>query len=175
MSSVFLTFILLAFITLIVYLATSLVKTERNKKEDLFLHLSKEGAANELIFCSQEIFHNKVIGIDGIHRKIMILEKVNREYNTSVISLDEVQSCELKKNYEALNMREHKKFGIAKTPRSIELHFEFKNASQPVSITFYNSEVNSKKEIGINGAKAQYWSIMLTKMLTRKHVKATAA
>ena len=54
-------------------------KKNRKKKENLFLQLSREGTANNLIFCSQEILQNKVIGIDGIHRKIMILEKM-QEY-----------------------------------------------------------------------------------------------
>lgn len=174
MSAIFLTILLFAFVTLVVYLSASLIKTEKNKKEKLFLQLSMEGAANNLIFCSQEMLYKKVIGIDGIHRKIMILEEVNSKYNSSILSLDEVASCRLKQNYEPLNMREHKRFGIEKTLQTIELQFQFKNNNQLLSITFYDSELNSKKELGITGAKARYWSIMLSKMLTGKQLKTKA-
>ncbi len=175
MSPAFLIFILFAVVTLIVYSTASLIKTEKNKMENLFLNLSKEGSANNLIFCSQEMLHNKVIGIDGIHRKVMILEEINHKYNASILSLDEVQNCELKKNYESLNMREHKRFGIKKMLQKIELQFEFKNDAQPASITFYDRAVNSGKEIVLMKAKAEYWNVMLSKMLTRKEVKAKAA
>ncbi|MGH2649344.1 MAG: hypothetical protein ACRDE8_17320, partial [Ginsengibacter sp.] len=96
MTPIFLTIILFAVATLVSCLITFLIKTERNRKENLFLHLSKEGAENDLVFCSQEMLPHKVIGIDGIHRKIMILEEANNKYNSSILSLDEVQSCRLK-------------------------------------------------------------------------------
>ena len=104
----------------------------------------------------------------------MIVEEINNKYNSSILSLDEVQSCQLKQNCEPLNMYQHKRFGIEKTLQTIELQFQFKNNNLPLSIKFYDSALNSKKELGITGAKAQYWSIMLSKMLTGKQLKTKA-
>ena len=68
---------------------------DKRKTERLFRQLSNEGAKNGLTFCSQEMLENKVIGIDGIHRKILVLEQNKNKYNTSIISLDEVHHCQL--------------------------------------------------------------------------------
>ncbi len=130
------------------------------------MYLSREGAAGNLIFCSQEILQNKIIGIDGIHRKIMILEKSKHSYNCTVISLDEVQHCGLIKSCGALNAGNIKRFDAEKNLSAIELQFEFKNHAQPASIRFYDSLVNSKKELELLRTKAEFWSVMFSKMLT---------
>ncbi len=145
---------------------TFFTNSARKKKEKLFFRLSQEGTANNLVFCSQEILNDKVIGIDGIHRKIMILEKIKKAYNCSIISLDEVQNCELIKNCGSLNVDNIKKFGIENNLHAIELQFEFKNHAQPASIIFYDSLINSKREFEFLKAKAEYWSVMFSKMLS---------
>ncbi len=158
--------LLIAAIALIAGPLNFFYKNPKKKKEDLFLQLSWEGTANNLIFCSQEILQNKVIGIDGIHRKIMIVEKTRDTYNCSIISLDEVEHCELVKSCGSLNPANLKNFEIEKNLHAIELQFEFKNHSQPASITFYNSLINSRKEFDLLKAKAEFWSVMLSKLIT---------
>lgn len=157
MSPIFSTICLIAVATIIVQLVTLFIKKRNNKKEQLLLHLSKEGSANNLVFCSQEILCNKVMGIDGIHRKVMILEKINRKYKASVLCLDDMQSCQLKKSFE-----------YSKNLSKIELQFGFKDNHAPATVTFYDQVINSKREIVLLKAKAEYWSIMLSKMLTRQ-------
>ncbi|MEO8413813.1 MAG: hypothetical protein ABI472_09150 [Ginsengibacter sp.] len=139
----------------------------RTRNEKLLLRLSREGAANNLIFCSQEVLQNKVMGIDGIHRKIMILEKIKNKYNCSIIPLDEVQHCALIKNCGSLNTDNLKKIEIEKNLKAIELQFAYKNEAQPASIVFYDNLINSKRELVLLKAKAEYWSVMLSKMVTR--------
>jgi hypothetical protein len=141
-------------------------KNPKKKKENLFLKLSREGSANNLVFCSQEILQNKVIGIDGIHRKIMILERSRKDYNCSVIALDEVQNCELVSSCGALNSENLKNLEIEKKPHAIELQFAFKDQAQRASIIFYDSLINSKRELVLLKAKAEFWKVMLSKLLT---------
>lgn len=144
------------------------IVSEKKEKERLCLRLSQEGTAKDLIFCSQEIFHDRVIGFDGIHRKIMMLEKSENQYNCSVISLDEVQNCELIKGSED-NQRSYDYNPKHENElQEIKLRFEFKNHSQPASIIFYNSIKNSKRELLLLQAKAEYWSQMFSKMLTNE-------
>lgn len=163
MSPIFITICLLAFITLVALQVIIFIKKRTNKKEQLLLRLSKEGSANDLVFCSQEILCDKVMGIDGIHRKVMILEKVDRKYKSCVLCLDDMQSCQLKKS-----------FGFTKDLSKIELQFGFKNNHTPATVTFYDQLVNSKREIVLLKAKAEFWSIMLSKMLLRQQVEAIA-
>ncbi len=168
MTPIFTIFSLITSATFIFGLLSFFIKNEKKKKERLFIRLSREGTANNLTFCSQEILQNKVIGIDGIHRKIMILERIKNTYNCSIICLDEVQHCELVTNAGVLNTNNLRRFDIEKNQAAIELQFEFKNHAQPASIIFYDSLLNSKKELALLKAKAEFWSIMLSKMLNRQ-------
>ena len=168
MSLVNLMFILITVAVLLYTSVNFFYKNVTRNNEKLLSRLSREGAANNLIFCSQEILQNKVMGIDGIHRKIMILEKIKNKYNCSVIPLDDVQHCALIKNCGPLNTDNLTKIEIEKNMNAIELQFAFKNHGQPASIIFYDSLVNSKRELVLLKAKAEYWSIMLSKMVTRQ-------
>ena len=168
MTPIFTIFILIASATLFFGFLSFFIKNEKKNKEKLFIRLSQEGTANNLTFCSQEILQNKVIGIDGIHRKIMILERFKNSYNCSIICLDEVQHCELVTNGGVLNTGNLRKFDIEKNQAAIELQFEFKNHAQTASIKFYDSLSNSKKELALLKAKAEFWSVMLSKMLNRQ-------
>ncbi len=168
MTPIFTIFSLIASATLFLGCFSVFIKNERKKKERLFIRLSQEGTANNLTFCSQEILQNKVIGIDGIHRKIMILERIKNSYNCSIICLDEVQHCELVTSDGFINTSNLRRFEIEKSLAAIELQFEFKNQAQPASIKFYDSLSNSRKELALLKAKAEYWSVMLSKMLNRQ-------
>lgn len=157
--------ILLAVVSFLYILIPFLIPTSKRKKENLFRNLSREGAANNLIFCSQEILQNKVIGFDGIHRKIMILEKKDDGYHSSIISLDEVHDCQLVTHSGSMTNGNLKKWGAANHPAILELQFDFNNHTQPASIIFSNGIINSKKEFAFLKAKAEYWCIMFSKML----------
>lgn len=168
MTTFYVIFTLVFGVALFFRLVPYIFHNEKKEKQNLCLRLSQEGTANDLVFCSQEIFHHMVIGFDGIHRKIMMLEKSEKQYNCSVISLDEVQNCELITNrgdYEDDNGY-HKQ--ADKELQAIELHFQFKNHAQPASIIFYDSLRNSKRELFLLKAKAEYWSEMFSKMITQQ-------
>jgi len=144
------------------------VNHARQEKAHLLKKLYREGAANDLIFCSQEVLQNRVIGIDGIHRKIMILEKTKNNYHCSTISLDEVNDCQVVTTPGFVNGGYHKKWRNDLEGTTLELIFRFNNQSQPASIVFCNDLIKSTKEFIFLKAKAEYWRVMLSKMATRK-------
>lgn len=158
--------ILLAVVSLLYVLIPFLASTSKRRIENLVRKLSREGAANQLTFCSQEILHDKVLGIDGIHRKIMILEKKKDSYHYSIISLDEVHDCQLVTNSNLMNNGNLKKMNATSYPATLELQFEFNNHTKPASIIFSNGIFNSKREFDFIKAKAEYWCTMFSKMLT---------
>jgi hypothetical protein len=152
---------------LIFFAATSLIsRNAKWKKERIFRQLSKEGAANNLTFCSQEMLQDKVMGFDGLHRKIMILEKNKGSYHSSIISLDEVQHCELVTADGAFDPVTCKNFSRKIRSGALELKFQFTNPQQSASISFSNELINSKRELALLAAKAEYWCIMFSKMLS---------
>ena len=140
----------------------------KKRKEDMVRKLCQEGAAHNLIFCSQEILENTVIGIDGIHRKIMILEKTKKTYHCSTISLDEVHDCHLVTQSNIMTMGNNKTVRVNARPSTIlALQFEFNNHSQPASIIFGNGLMNSSRELAFLKAKAESWCVIFSKMLNK--------
>ena len=157
--------ILLGIVSIFYVLLPFLSSSSRRKKENLFRNLGKLGAANNLTFCSQDILQDKVIGIDGIHRKIMILEKKSDGYYSSIISLDEVHDCQLVTSNGLINKGNLKKLGSANHSATLELQFDFNNHAQPASIIFSAGIINSKREFSFLKAKAEFWCVMFSKML----------
>ena len=145
----------------------------KRKKVKLCSRLSKEGANNGLIFCSQELLANTVIGVDGIHRKILVVERKAHHYHSTVISLEEVHHCQVfstegllrRKNFKTLS--EHLKSVV------LELRFEFNNSHETASIIFAKGLNTSKRELELLHAKAEFWSVMFSKMLTN-HISVRA-
>lgn len=158
---------LLAVIFLLKSILSFHLNQDKNQKEYLLKKLCLEGATNDLIFCSQEILQNRVIGIDGIHRKIMILEKTKKNYHYSTISLDEVHDCQVVTKPCFVNKCNSKKPENGNDGTTLELLFEFNNKSQPTSIVFCNDVIKSTKEFIFLKAKAEYWRVMLSKMVSK--------
>ncbi|MEP6626854.1 MAG: hypothetical protein ABJA32_02675 [Ginsengibacter sp.] len=150
------------------------VATSRKKTVKLLRHLSNEGAANNLVFCSQEVFQNRVIGIDGIHRKIMLIEKSDRNYQSSIISLDEVNDCQLITNHDSQQERGRQNVGGEIDSPTVEIRFDFNNHSKPAFIKFGDGLIDSRKELDFLRAKAEYWCIMFSKMLHVHGIEARA-
>ena len=139
------TFILTSVALLFFVALRSISVLAKEKKEKLFRQLSKEGAANGLTFCSQEMLSDKLIGIDGIQRKILILEKNKKSYNTSVISLEEVHDCRLVSNETDINAAHFKTFSEQLRNVVLELRFEFNNSQKTTSINFTKGLISSKR------------------------------
>lgn len=157
--------ILLTVFSLFYVLIPFFESASKRRIENLLRRLSREGSANHLTFCSQEILQNKVIGFDGIHRKILILEKKKDAYYSSIISLDEVHDCQLVTHSGSMTGGTLKKLDRVNYPTTLELQFDFNNHSQPASIIFSNGILNSKREFDFLKAKAEYWCVLFSKML----------
>ena len=174
MNPITIAFILFAAVLLFWGSLPLLTAYAKKKKEDLVRKLCREGAAHNLIFCSQEILENKVIGIDGIHRKIMVLEKTKKIYRCSTISLDEVHDCRLVTQSNIMTMDYNKTVRVnARPATTLALQFEFNNQTQPTSIVFSNSSISHGREFDFLKAKAEYWCTMFSKMIN-KPVEAVA-
>ena len=61
----------------------------KKKKEKLFVFFSKLGSLYNLSFTGQEILRDKIIGLDGPRRKLLIVEESLNKYNSIIIDLYE--------------------------------------------------------------------------------------
>jgi len=81
----------------------------KKRKEKMLVFFSNLGAAYNLSFTGQEIFSDKIIGLDGPRRKVLIEEENEKKYDSRFINLYEVHSCKVKKIYTEINGDDYKK------------------------------------------------------------------
>ena len=151
-----------------------LIKNKKNKKRnETFLNLfSQEGSKHGLSFSSQELLRNKIIGLDGIKQTLLAFDFENTK-NVICIMMAEVKKCTVEKKYDSIVIGTEKKAKIEPHLKSIDLKFVFKNDVETISVSFYDSDVNSIYEMSELEVKAKTWETLLTKMIF-KELKATA-
>ena len=160
MSTVFVASVVIA-IVVIFCLAFITASKWRNKKKlsGLLKHFSKLGTSHNLSFTSQEVLADKIIGLDGPNRKVLVLEKKLNEVHSYVIDISQVQDClfnKTERNYVC----------------TIGLAFRFKNENAVIDLCFYNSMVNSIYELQMLESKARHWESILSKLLTKDKKRA---
>jgi hypothetical protein len=164
MSTVMVSIILIGGIVLLIMAFNMLNKRNRKKKEQELISLfNQTGEKHGLSFSSQEILHHKVIGLDGINKKFVM---VGDGQESNIVSLDEVKNCVMKKNFETYKAVDKKDSGYEKFVSSIVLLFEFKNKKQPVQVSFYDNLLHPVAEEKIMETKAKDWETILSKMIS---------
>lgn len=146
-----------------------LVKVYNNQKQKIMSHLfnrfSQKGTENNLSFSSQEMLEHCAFGIDGLKRKILIMTKVQDQYNTKVISLDEVRACSVKKTFDSIDAGNLKNRKLEQHLRKMVLHFEFINNKLPMEILFFDNTEHNIYQLSQMEQKAKHWQAMLSKLI----------
>lgn len=140
----------------------------RHKRFDKrnYLRLSKWGFAFNLSFSSHEILSTKIIGLDGIKRKLLVAEKNNESGSPYIIELAKVIAITVKKIYNSI------KAGALKTRRmeefleSVLLQFEYATEKDPIVLPFYERNLNEIQDLRGLEKKARNWQMILSKIAT---------
>ncbi len=163
MSTLIVSLIIIAFIVILVMGFSFLTRRNRKAKEQKFVDLfNKAGEENGLSFSSQEILRNKIIGLDGINRKFVV---VNENEKSRVINLDEVGKCFMEKHLGTYTREDEKSSGYEMFVKTISLKFEFKKKKDSETIVFYDILLNPEVEEKLMEAKAKDWETILSKMI----------
>jgi hypothetical protein len=141
---------------------------QKNKKDmNQFLTRFRElGSLHHLVFSSHEKLHHAALGVDGIHRKLLLLTTGNETPDAEyLVDLDEVKSCFVKKHYGSIRAAglQHKK--LDQYLKKISLCIEFKNGRPPVEALFYHNAFANIYQARKMEKKARHWETMLSKML----------
>ena len=147
-------------------------KNARKRNKILLKLHSNAGSEHGLSFSSQEILRNKIIGLDGLNQTLLIFEFKNA-HNIICINMAEVKNCIVEKKYDSILIGNERKAKIEPHLRSIDIKFCFKNSQEPISVSFYDSSVNSIYEMAELETKAKTWETALSVMIS-KELKASA-
>ena len=166
MSTIIVAAILISVITGICLILVSINNKHRQKKaSELLNHFSKLGTENKLSFSSQEILENCIIGLDGIQRKLLILKKIDKDENDSILlDLNEVKKCSKKNIYTRVNIGTTKKERFENHIEKIVLDIDFKDNRQPVQILFFTPLTNHVFAMLELEEKAKKWERILSQI-----------
>jgi len=140
-------------------------KKNREKKNKILLSFfMQEGFKLGLSFSSQEILRSKIIGLDAAKQTLLIFD-FNKDGNIRCINISEVKTCTIEKNHDSIVIGTARQAKPESHLRSVDLKFVFKNGAEPISISFYDSNVNSIYEMAELESKAKTWEVLLSKML----------
>jgi hypothetical protein len=169
MSSLIIAAIIIGSIILFCLLFIYINKKNERKQKKEFLNLYYEVASKyDLSFSSQEVLRNKIIGLDGLKRTLLIFQFVPVK-SVICINIAEIKNCTVEREYENVNIGTEKKSKIEKHLTSISIQFDLINSSEPVSTSFYDFGFNSVYEMAELEAKANQWVCMLSKMIVKDH------
>ena len=101
---------------------------------------------------------------DSVKQTLLVFD-FNNDDNIRCIRMSEVKSCSVEKNHDSIVIGTEKQAKAESHLRSIDLKFIFKNGADPVSVSFYDSSINSIYEIAELESKAKTWEVLLSKML----------
>ena len=133
--------IALIIITAIATITLSLIlinNTHRKKKREKILSCYQQaGIDNNLSFTSQEVFNDRIIALDAIKRKLLVVEENDGQYPWYIIDLAKIQSCSVRKIYQSIPAGNRQNKFIEKHLEEIVLHFQPVNEKEPVDVRFY--------------------------------------
>ncbi len=162
MSTTIISLILIVSIVLLIAVFRFINKRNHIKKKDKLVSLFQEaGEKYHLMFSSQEILHNSIIGFDGLSRKLLYID----EHGESIlISLDDVKNYAVNKKIDSYIELDNKANRSENFVSTIDLDFEFKNKTPNFSIPFYNRLIHPLTDLKKLEAKATAWVTILKKM-----------
>jgi hypothetical protein len=167
MSTVIIAVILISVIAAICVILISINNKDREKTTlKLLDHFTGIAMQSNLSFSSQEILETALIGLDGIQRKLLVITKTGAdEYDSLLIDLKEVKSCNKKKLYKNVNVGGTEKIKLEKQIDKIVLDFEFADGRPSVQITFFEPLTNHILTMSELEKKAGNWEAMLSKLI----------
>jgi len=138
-------------------------KEKRREMNNLLKYFNQLGTENGLSFSSNEFLKNKIMALDGLNRKILVVTKEGNYYGSYLIDLNQVKNCSVKKVYGTINGGDLKNRKLEQFLEKIVLHFEIYNKSS-VEIIFYTHFENHIYESIDLEKKARHWEAILSKM-----------
>ncbi len=131
--------------------------------------LSKLGSVFNLSFSSHEMLDEKIFGVDGIKRKILVVEEKNGSNSSYIIELDNVKSISVKTVYDSIKPNDLTNKRLGEFLKTMHLQFEFKDGRDVVALPFFENKKNNIGDLPVLERKTKNWKVMFSKMAGAQH------
>jgi len=140
------------------------MKNNNTRYGDKFLQLSELGSKFNLTFSSHLALGNRIIALDGLRKKLMVVEMNNAVSRPYIVELDRVKAISLKKTYSSIKPGELDKRGLREFLESVYLQFEYMNEDKTIVLPFYEREKDRYQDLSRLERNAGNWQMILSKM-----------
>ena len=140
-------------------------KQNREAMKKLLNHFSQCGTASGLVFSSQEVLKESIFGVDGIQRKVLVVNREEGQFSSFIIDLRQVKNCSVKKIYGTIQAGELNGNKLDHFLEKIVLQFESEH-SGAIEISFYKNSSDHVFETMDMEKKAKEWQVIFSKMLS---------
>ena len=139
----------------------------RNIRSDKvnYLQFSELGTKFNMSFSSHVILGNKIIGLDGIKKRLLVSEINNGHSKYYIIELDKVKTISVKKCYSSIQPGELNRRKFEEFLKTIHLLFEYKNEADTIVLPFYENEIDNIDDLPKLERNARNWQLILSKMI----------
>lgn len=128
-----------------------LIRAHKAKEKKFMNHFIEVGRKHQLQFTEQEIWHEKAIGIDTSHKKVVFLDKKSPQLGEVIIDLNQMSGCKLFRQGEV-------KQGLPTRDAKIELQFTSKQSDTAApSLLFFDMNVDDPMQMNAVQERAKTW------------------
>jgi hypothetical protein len=136
-----------------------------NLNRDKYVRISELGSELGLSFSSHLELGDKVIGLDGRQRKILVCDVNNEQSEYQLISLDKVRAISVKKTYSGIKPGELDERRFEEFIQTIHLQFEYSDGHDTIALPFYEKGINDVADFAVLESKVKNWQLVLSKMI----------
>lgn len=140
------------------------MKNNKGESYHKYLKLSELGSDYNLSFSSQLTLGDRIIGLDGIKKKLLIAEFKDKVCRSFLVKLDEIRAISIKKIYRNIKAGELTKKRLVDFLKAIYLQFDDDNGEKAIVLPFYESETDRVDDLSRLEKTARNWYILLTKI-----------
>ena len=117
-----------------------------------------------LTFSGHEMLNKKIFGLDGIKRKVLVLEENDGSNSSYIIELDKVKSISMKSVYDSIKPDELRKKRLEEFLKTIHLLFEFRDGRDTIALPFFESKRNNIEDLPVLEKKTKNWKMIFSKI-----------
>lgn len=135
---------------------------------DKYLKLRELATKFNLSFSSRLVLRSRVIGLDGVNRRLLVAEISDNPESANIIELDHVKSVSVRKTYSGIKAGELDRRGLKEFLNEVHLQFEYVDGDNVFVLPFYERETDDFRNLSMLERNARTWQMILSKMINAK-------
>jgi hypothetical protein len=133
------------------------------RSKELLTKLRRIAEHDLLNLTSEEVLGKAAFGLDGVERKLVFLETINRR--SAIIDVFEIESCSMNVIFGNIHAGDLENEEMESFIQKIYLRLACYDDAKSIELTFYDRDENQLFELPLLRQKAARWKIAISQLL----------